>query len=716
MSTATASALDALFTPRHIAVIGSGAEGKHAHMVVRNLVRTGFPGRISPINRGGTPLEDRPGYATLDELPEPADCAMLVVPAADAIETVRQCGAAGIRAAIIGATGFAELGTPEGIARQREAIAAARSLGMRIVGPNTNGICNAVDRVSIGYNSSHGDDLLPGSISFVSHSGALMDGIVRRLRALGTGFAKFVPVGNEADLEMLDFAEYLVDDPDTRVIGLVLEGVSDGARFRRFALRARAAGKPVVALKVGRTRIGAGATLAHSSRLAGSTRAYQALVEECGIVGVTTIEALAGASAVIAALPDALPPADDPRLICLATSGAGGAMLADFASDYGMALAGTDGEWTGTIGAAIAAMKPPGRMRNPLDTGAVSGKRRELLGGAFDAFHAAGLDGPTVAFVHTANRLAMNDELVEVLTKRKSQCSAPVVVLSPGGLPETHAQPYRNAGIPIFEDAHSCYDSLNAYYTVLRNAQTVVDAPQAAFTDEPDARIAAAVARGDAMLSEAESADVLRAYGVPMVASTSVASLAAAREAAAAFGYPVVLKALPAGVAHKAHFGLVAVNVRDAAALAQRYADIEERLRAHGFPSDSAFIVQPMTAARAELIAGITWEGAYGYNLLFGLGGVATEALDTVRLVCAPASGDVLRTRVRDSIAGRVLAALDGSAEARLDAVVAALDALQRCALANAGTIDSIDVNPLLVTETACIAVDALIVLASPPA
>src|SRR5688500_17116541 len=280
--------LTALFRPKHVAVIGaSRTPGKLGHSVLKNLVNGGYTGRVSAINPAGAEVEGKPGYRSLREMPERADCAFLAIPAAAIPDAVRECAEAGVRVAVLGAAGFAELGTEDGMTRQKDVAATARASGLRLVGPNTNGILSTVDRLSLGYNASHGERFTPGNVSFVSHSGALMDGIARRLYGAGGGLSKFIAAGNEADLNMLDYLEYLLEDDSTKVIGLVIEALSDGPRFLSLA---RKAGKRIVALKLGRSALGAEATLAHSSRLAGSVRAYEALFREAGVASVGTVE------------------------------------------------------------------------------------------------------------------------------------------------------------------------------------------------------------------------------------------------------------------------------------------------------------------------------------------------------------------------------------------------------------------------------------------
>ena len=355
------------------------------------------------------------------------DCAFLAIPAAAMPEAVRECADAGVRVAVLGAAGFAELGTDEGRERQKSVTQTARASGLRLVGPNTNGVLSTVDRLSLGYNASHAERFAPGGVSFVSHSGALMDGIARRLYRAGGGLCKFVAAGNEADLTMLDYVEHLIADPSTKVIGLVIEALSDGARFLDLA---RHAGKPIVALKIGRSALGAEATLAHSSRLAGSARAYEALFREAGVAAVSTVEALAGGCALLSSKPAS----QDRRMICVTTSGAGGAILADFAGERRMPLAGQrTGEWEEAAAVEIDAIRTLGPVRNPIDMGSV-GPDWSQLNDLFAILERNGMQGPTVVYAHSAPAPGWDENMADALVARNARCPAPVVVLTPGGL------------------------------------------------------------------------------------------------------------------------------------------------------------------------------------------------------------------------------------------------------------------------------------------
>ena len=672
----------ALFHPGHVAIVGaSRTPGKLGHSVLKNLINGGYAGRVSAVNPAGAEVEGRPGYRSIRDIPERVDCAFLAIPAAAIPEAVRECADAGVRVAILGAAGFAELGTEEGFRRQKAVAETAKASGLRLVGPNTNGILSTVDRLSLGYNASHGERFAPGKVSFVSHSGALMDGIARRLYGAGGGLCKFIAAGNEADLGLLDYLEYLLGDESTGVIGLVIEALSDGPRFLRLC---RAAAKPIVALKLGRSALGAEATLAHSSRLAGSARAYEALFREAGVPMVKTVEALAGGCALLSTKEASI----DERIVCVTTSGAGGAILADFAAERGMPLAGKrNGDWEEAVAADIARMSTLGPVRNPIDMGSV-GPDWSQLAELFASLERSGIEGPAVAYAHSAPAPGWDENMADALIARNRRCAAPVLVLAPGGLKSELERRYREGGVPIYYDTAACFDSLQCWYRSF-----------AADSDAPPYRLKRPIQirKKAGFLNEAESAEVLRQAGAPMVRSEAVAFLDEAKAAAAALGYPVVLKALAPGVAHKAQQGLVAVGIRDAIALEHAFSSMKSKT-----DGEMAFLVQPMVSASAELLVGVSREAQLGHFLVFGLGGVHAEALDQITLVPVPAAPGALRARIAASPLARI---------APLEGVARALEALQALVLDHPNEIESIDVNPLLVTADGCLAVDALIVL-----
>ena len=706
--------LKPLFEPASVAVIGASATpDKQGNTALVYLKRAGFAGRIYPINPAGGEIEGLTCYRTIGEVPERVDCAFTVIPAHATPAAIEACAAAGVRSVIIGASGFSEIGSDEGRARQTSITRTAKAAGMRILGPNTNGIWNATHKLSLGYNTSHGEPMTPGPISVAAHSGALFDSFTPRLRAFGGAFSKLVPLGNEADVDMLDALEYLIDDPATEVVGLIVEAIADGARLRRLSARAHQAGKPIVALKLGRSAAGAGAALAHSSRLAGSARAYAALLCECGIGVVRSIETLA---AVTTILTDkrALRRDGDRRWIGVSSSGGGCSLMADHASDLRLAQAGApDGSWEGETARLIAGYTGTGLIRNPIDGGNLHGWSK--LGDLIAAMERDKLMGPMVGFAHRLPSLGADLSMFTPLQARKARTGSPVVIVAPGGLrPEMEAR-YAAERIPVFHDLPTCFESLRCLYDLMALAAGRDDTAGASMSNKPldtGVRQALAATGDQGFLSEIDSAAVLRAAGVPMIESRVVVSKAEARSAADDLGFPVVLKSLVLGVAHKHDAGLVAVGLIDAVQLDAAY-DRQEQVivRLRTARSAVTMIVQPMRQARAELIIGATHEAGLGHFLVAGLGGVNAELLDSVVLLPVPLSEARIRHELEQSRLGPLLARL-GRHGARDIAgeVAAALAGVQRVIVEGGEQLQSIDVNPLLVTDHGCVAVDALIV------
>ena len=700
--------LSPLFAPESVAVIGaSQTAGKNGNTVLRNLVRGRFPGRIIPVNPSGGEVEGLPIYRSLADYGGPVDCAMVMVPAQASVEAVRECAAAGVKAVIIGASGFAEEGTEEGRRWQAELSRIAQESGMRLLGPNTNGLYNAAASLSLGYNTAHGESLPRAPISILSHSGALFGGIARCLTQYGSGLNMFLSVGNEADVSLLDALEYLVEDPATRVIGLLIEAISDGRRFRELSNAARAAGKSVVVLKIGRSRVGAAASLAHSSRLAGSARAYQALFDAAGVADVPSVEALAGACALLANASPNLPAADS-GLLCITTSGGGGALLADFAGDRNMPLAGDEGgAWTGDVASLMAKLPAGGVPRNPVDVGALRDWSR--LEGIFSALKQGGVNGPIAAFAHIAPRPNQDEMLADALIAWRHATGSPVAVTAPGGLRTEIEARYAAGAVPVFHELAACMDSLKAWFDLAAVAESEAGS-------EPGLPVSKSVpllrpGAWPAFFDEKTSGDILREAGIPVVETRLVASAQEAFASAADLGYPVVLKALAPGVLHKNKEGHVRLAIENDAALEQALTDIRRQLGQQGHDPDTVpFILQPMKDGGLELILGVTHEPGLGHFLLIGLGGIYTEALDRSLLLAMP----ITRERIIRRLDQSWLSALLGSAQPRLQ-IADMLEALQSLVLAHHELIDSVDLNPVIVNSAGCLAVDAAIVLKPQP-
>jgi succinyl-CoA synthetase alpha subunit len=675
---ATKDALHALFHPRAVAVVGASADPtKHGYIVLTNIRDTGFQGGIYGISRRAGSIDGIPCFASLQDLPGPVDTAFLAVPAEAAVQAVRDCARAGMKAVIVGSAGYAESLDAGGAERQAELAGIAREEGIRIVGPNCNGIYNAHHPVSIGFNTSHAKRQPRGGISIFSHSGALFDAMAGRLAKLGAGLSLFASAGNEADLSVLDYMEYALDHAPTRVIALLIDSLEDGARFRRLALAAHDRGKPVVALKIGGSEAGAAAAVAHSSRLAGDGAAYRALFRACGVATVASLEGFMTAAALLdkyGRRPG--------KLGALSTSGAGASLIADRAEALGVPLAPLA---PGTF-AAIDSRKMFSRIGNPLDMGIFGGMKR-----AADVPTLLMTDpevSVTLALVHSMNPW-QGDPYRAAMGAAREASGKPLLLVSPGGLPDTERETYNRAGIDVFTDTDILLEGIGALLA------PPPDRPAVAATEAP--------ALPPRPLTEPESLRLLAAYGIPTVPMEACATAAQATAAADRLGYPVVLKGVVEGIAHKSDLGLVHVNLRDAEAVTAAYAAV-------ACPN---VVVQAMVRGALEAIAGVTRADGVGLVLIAGLGGIFAEALRDVATIPVPSTRRAIDAALAASTLGRVLASPRWQHPHALAAFADLLESLQDAALALGDRLGAIDINPVILGAQGATAVDALVVPAA---
>lgn len=554
--------------------------------------------------------------------------------------------------------------------------------GIRVVGPNCNGIYNANARLSIGFNTAHSKRIQPGDIAIFSHSGALFDAMVGQLATLGAGLSVFASSGNEADLDLLDYVEYAIAEPKTRVVALLLDSLSDGDRFRRLADRLRHADKHLVVLKIGTSVIGAQAAVAHSSRMAASGAAYAALFEAAGVPAVSSIESLMTSAALLSRYGKA-----NGGLAALSSSGAGGSLLADLAAKYGVPLA-TLGDPTR---AALTRLTRFSQAANPTDMGNFQGVTgREDVPSLIAADPAVGALMALVQSFHLGAH-----PLIKPFTMARGNSGKPFVVVAPGGFPAEERDQYVAGGLSILGDTEATMQGMAALLMPARAYPEPAAPPRMTpAADEP-------LFRSRRLLTEPESLSLLRRFGLDTVATHVCKDAEEAVVAANDLGWPVVVKAVVQGVAHKSDLGFVHVGVENAEALREICAS---------FAQPATVAVQAMVHGKLEAIAGITKAAGVGTLLLAGLGGINAEALSAATLWPIPTTRADIEAKLAASALGRILTSPRWNDAASHTAFVEALLALQSLALWAGAAIDSVDVNPLLLGNGRAIAVDALIV------
>ncbi len=670
------AALHALFHPRAVAVIGASDDTtKHGYIVLTNIRNTGFTGGVYGISRRLKDVEGIPCFQDLASVPEPVDVAFLAIPAEAAVQAVRDCARAGLKAVIVGSAGYAESLDAGGAERQRELQRIAAEEGIRIVGPNCNGIYNAHHPISVGFNTSHAKRQTPGGVSIFSHSGALFDAMAGRLAMAGGGLSLFASAGNEADMSVLDYMEYAIDHAPTKVIALLIDSLEDGARFRALALQAHEAGKPVVALKIGGSEAGAAAAIAHSSRMAGNAAAYRALLDASGVSVVSTLEGLMTASALLSR--HGRRPG---KLGALSTSGAGASLIADRADALGVPLA----PLTSETRSGLDTLKMFSRIGNPLDLGIFGGMRR-----AGDVPFLL-MNDPEVsvilALLHSMNPW-QGDPYRAAMRSAKERSGRPVLIVSPGGMPDAERLEYEAMDMQVFNEMDIVLEAIGALMTPPPSSL-----PQAAAKPAPDLP--------SRQLTEPESLALLATFGVATVPMAVCASVAEATDAAARIGYPVVLKGIAEGVAHKSDLGLVHADLLDAHAVAHAFA-------ACACPR---VVVQAMIHGGLEAIAGVTRAEGVGLVLLAGLGGIYAEALADVTMWPIPVSRSDIDIKLRDSALGRVLHGPRWKHPGAISALIDTLLSLQSAAVSLAGRLHAIDINPIILGAHGAVAVDALVI------
>jgi acetate---CoA ligase (ADP-forming) len=630
--------------PRAIALIG--ASGNPQRVTARAQVylrRHGFGGILYPVNPGSPTVLGEAAYASLRDVRGPIDFAYILVGTHSVLAAVEDCAAMGVRHAGILADGFAEAG-PEGAALQARVLDAARAGGVRLLGPNSMGIVNIPARTACCVNAAlEAEHLIAGRWSLISQSGSVMGTLLSRAAARGFGFAKLVGTGNEADLTAGEIASLLVDDPDTDAILLFLETIRRPDLLEQAARQAHAAGKPVVAYKLGRSGQGAALATTHTGALAGSDAAADAFFRACGILRVDMLETLLE-------LPPLLigrtPPAHPRRAVrVVTTTGGGGAMVVDR---------------LGVAGITTAAMT---------DT-TLAGANREVVSATLTQARSSFDADLAVAVIGSSAQFRPDDAVAGVLAASGSN---PLCAFL---LPQADAslRLLAQAGIAAFRTPEACADAVRAYMDWRAPRPPV-----------PVGDLSAARARlGDAG-DEPGARAVFASLGL---ADTSV-RVDPARPPRLA--YPVSLKAVSAEIVHKTEAGAVALGVAGEAALCAACADMAARLG----PRITGFIAQPMVRGVAEAILGYRRDALVGPVVALGAGGVLAEIYRDVVLRLAP---------VDEAEALRMIEEVKGLAPARgyrglprgdLHALARAVAAFSR--LAGLDEVHEAEINPLIV-------------------
>ncbi|MBV8747656.1 MAG: acetate--CoA ligase family protein [Xanthobacteraceae bacterium] len=674
------NALDRLFNPRSVAILGASADpSKLTGRPVDYLKRHGFTGAIYPVNPRYLELSGLTCYPAVGALPEPADVGLVLLGADRVVEAVRDLARAGTVAAIVLASGFGETGA-EGERRQHELREAAGA--MRLLGPNTIGLVNVTGRIMLSASGAMELAEFPiGSIALVSQSGGILGSLLSRGAARGIGFSKLIATGNESDIEVTDCLEYLLDDPATAVIALYLEGLRTPERFRAAATRAAEIGKPIVAFKVGRSEAGMRSAVSHTGALAGADALYDALFRQLGVIRATTFADLLD-------IPAALAPRRGlrgRRLAIVTSTGGAATLVADGAGLAGFEMPAPDA----ATAQALNALDLPDAVldRNPIDV-TLAGLRPDVLRTVINTLLVSPMYDALIVIVG-ASGIGQPDLVARPVIEAAQATDKPVMVYVSPEAPRIVQHLNRN-GVPAFAAPESCAAALAALLQPSRRQPD--SAIASSCTDRSLPKGLPAVGR----LNEAESKRLFAHFGIPNTREFVAASAAEAEAAAQKLGDRVVLKVLSRQIAHKTELGGVVVDV-PVHEVARHCAEVAVAVSAKSPHALEGFLIQELIRDGVELILGFHRDPQLGAAVLLGMGGIATELFNDTTLRLAPVTHDDAQDMIANLRSAPLLRGFRGRPRYDVDALARAIVAFSAMIIALGPRLAEAEINPLFV-------------------
>jgi acyl-CoA synthetase (NDP forming) len=689
------SNLSKLFSPQHIAFIGVSRRERTLGALALEFARA-RPGRarLSVIHPELAEIQGVRCSRNIADLDSTVDVAFISVPGAAVGPVVEDCAAHGVPYAVIGSSGYAETGS-EGAGRQAELLETARSNGLRLLGPNCNGLWNAIDGLSLGFNTSHEHALRPGGIGIVAQTGAVLGSFIAGIQRAGGGICYAVSTGNEADIDAAELFEFMAHDDQCRVIALLVDTITRPDVFERAARRAAETGKPVLAVTFGKSPKGRHAAELHSARVAGGGRAFSAWLRSLGIVETSDLES---AMFTLALLDNGEP--FDADLAVISTSGAGAALIADLTADAGITLPDFGPDTLAELDKLVTFTKP----YNPFDL-AAHGNDPQWLAKAFDAI----FSDPAMQAVALMSTLLPPKArgiapVVSAFAAAKVKHAKPACAYAVGPLAEEHRADLVEAGVAIADSGHSLVVGLHTAGLLRTYAAVRAGKNRGRSAEEAGARWLGETPEpgtSKLVLHDAARSELVR-MGIPFLEERSVTSGAQARKAWLELGAsPVAMKIMDSTMPHKASSEGLVLGVASEDTAEQ----VAEQLMSRAIDADARVLMQTMAPIAVELFIGTVDDPQAGPVIAFGRGGTAVEDSPDVAVEVAPVSAEEAAGMI--SSVPVVVAALTGLARRSGRAydtltreLSAVISTLSWVAVNGRGVVHSIDVNPLACTES----------------
>lgn len=682
--------LDKIMRPRAIAVVGASTKDHTIGSdIMKRLQEYKFTGKIYPVNPKGGIIEGIQAYTSISEIPGEVDLAIVIIPAKFVSQTLEECNAKGIKGICVISAGFKEAGA-EGAQMEKDLAAKLEEFGMRCVGPNCLGVVNT--HPDIKMDGCFAESLPErGHIGFVSQSGALGGGILNILKDLNLGFAQFISIGNQADINAETAIEYWENDDDVQQMLLYMESIANPANFRKLATRITKK-KPILALKAGRSAAGASAASSHTGSLAGADKAANALLAQSGVIREYSLKNLFSTAKVFANCP--IPKGD--RVAIITNSGGPGIMATDAVCEYGLQMAQISDATKDKLRSFLPAAAS---VKNPIDM--IASAPIEHYKQTLETVIAE--DNVDMIMVIYLPFLGLKDidvakALVEIKAKHPEKPVIGVFMTTSDFFLKISEM---DANMPFFMYAEEAADGFNRL-----NQQRL-------WTERPEGKIPSynvdkakaekimkqALAENREQLTTLESIDVLDAYGIRACKYGLATNEEEVAKLGNDIGYPVVMKMTSKTTSHKTDVGGVRVNIQSEEQLRAEYQDLIAKLTEKGLLEGlEGVIIQEMVKGSREMVCGIATDPQYGPMMMFGLGGVFIEVLKDVTFRIAPLTDIDAKEMIKSVKSYKLLEGARGTTPAKIDQIEETLLRLSQL-VSDYNFIDELDINPLLISE-----------------
>ncbi len=690
------------FRPQSVAVIGATQKsGKVGRVVLENLIKSGYTGKIYPVNPRHKKIFSIHTFASVLDIPDTPDLAVIIIPAPCVPQVLEECGKKRVKAAIIISAGFKESGK-EGYRLEKEIASIAERYRIRVLGPNCLGLIDTATPLNASFASVSPST---GHIAFLSQSGALCTATLGWSRENKVGFSKFVSMGNKMDVDEADLFQALKNDRNTKVISVYLEGINRGDQFLKKAHEV-AKKKPIVVFKAGTTQAGAKAVSSHTGTLAGSENAYKASFRKTGIIRAETVEELLQISKGFARQP--VP--KGPRTAILTNAGGPGIITADALERSGLSLATLEEK---TVGKLKKSLPPASNVYNPVD----------VLGDAKADRYRIAMDAlledrkvDAIICILTPQAVTQIDETARVIGEAVAKSKKTVLGVFMGGKEAEKAEDIlRLANIPNYRFPEEAVRTLRAmvdYGEFIRREEdtiTLFDVKR----EEVEKIFSRVMDERRFQLGDLEAREVLREYGIRVARTKLATNLEECVRAGREIGYPLVAKIASPQILHKTDVGGVMINLRNTDELISAYEQITANARRY-MPGAQIWgvAVQEMLPDSKELIVGMNRDPQFGPLIMTGLGGIYVEALKDISFRLAPVGNREADLMLRELKSYWLLRGVRGERPSDIGAVVEVIMRVSQMVM-DFPYIQELDINPLRVygLGEGCIAADARIVL-----